>query len=72
MNERDYPRCLAGPPGNIWPFLSDAAASSITGGAIYDALIVESALHVGARELVTWNPAHLDRAARGRLGARTP
>jgi predicted nucleic acid-binding protein len=63
---------LAGPPGDVWSFLADSAARSVAGGAVYDALIVESALRVGARELVTWNVSHFERVARGRLVVRTP
>ncbi|MCA1779881.1 MAG: hypothetical protein LC637_10995 [Xanthomonadaceae bacterium] len=44
----------------------------MTGGAVYDALIVESALAAGADEIVTWNVNHFQRAAADRLKVRPP
>jgi predicted nucleic acid-binding protein len=63
---------LAGPPPDIWTFLSEAADDSIVGGTIYDALIIESALSVGVHELLTWNLAHFERVSRRRFIIRTP
>lgn len=63
---------IAGLPEDLWSFLDDAARSAVAGGALYDALIVESGLRVGARELVTWNTTHFERVARGRLVVRAP
>lgn len=63
---------LAAAPEDVWSFLEAAADAAIAGGSLYDALIVESALGAGARELVTWNVAHFERVARGRLAVRAP
>ncbi len=63
---------LAYAPQDVWSVLEDAAAHAVAGGAIYDAVIVESALRAGAQELVTWNVTHFERVARGRLAVRVP
>jgi len=50
----------------------ESSRESVTGGAIYDAVILEAALEAGARELLTWNAADFERLSRGRLAVRTP
>ena len=59
-------------PEQIWAMIERMAPAEITGGAVYDALIVESALAAGADEIITWNVSHFQRAAAGRLKVRPP
>jgi len=59
-------------PEQIWSLIGRIADTETTGGAVYDALIVESALAAGADEVVTWNVSHFQRAAADRLKVRSP
>ena len=59
-------------PEQIWSLIGRIADTETTGGAVYDGLIVESALAAGADEIVTWNVNHFQRAASGRLKVRSP
>jgi len=38
--------------------IREAAASRISGGAIYDALIARCAVNAGADQIFTWNTRH--------------
>ena len=59
-------------PEPIWPMIDRMAETDLSGGAVYDALIVESALAAGADEIITWNLNHFELAAAGRLMVRPP
>ncbi len=59
-------------PEQIWSLIGQIADAEMIGGAVYDALIVESALAAGATEIVTWNVNHFQRAAASRLKVRPP
>jgi len=59
-------------PEQIWSLIEQIAEAEMMGGAVYDALIVQSALAAGATEIVTWNVNHFRRAAAGRLRVRAP
>ena len=63
---------MVGGTHNVWNLLAHLADNEIIGGMVYDALIVDSALAAGAREMVTWNIAHFERVANGRLIVRQP
>lgn len=63
---------IVGAPADTWKLLDELAVAGIAGGAVYDALIVDTALAAGAGELVTWNITHFERAARGKLTVRKP
>ena len=59
-------------PEQIWSLIGRIAGTGTTGGAVYDALIVESALAAGADEIVTWNVSHFQRVAVDPLKVRSP
>ena len=63
---------VVGGTHNVWSLLAHLADNEIIGGMVYDALIVDSALAAGAREIVTWNISHFERVANGRLIVRQP
>jgi predicted nucleic acid-binding protein len=52
LTEREYLRCLR-----------DAAATGMTGGRIYDALLLACARKVQAKVIFSWNPKHFRQLA---------
>lgn len=54
---------LAPAPVDTWGFLSNLAVAGVTGGAVYDAVILDSAVAAGAERILTLNLRHFDRLA---------
>ena len=52
--------------------VSDMAADDIRGGAVYDALIIETAIEAGVDEILTSNVRDFERLARGRIRVVAP
>ena len=46
---------------SIWPVLERVVSLGLSGGIVYDALILESATDGGARQLLTLNARDYDR-----------
>ena len=55
-----------------WAELESAAANSIHGGAVHDAIIARCARAAGATKLLTLNPAHFINLGRGDLLISVP
>jgi predicted nucleic acid-binding protein len=55
-----------------WKLLQDISQRSITGGTVYDGLILACALKGGARRLLTFNRPHFERIATGEIEIVVP
>jgi predicted nucleic acid-binding protein len=66
----DFP--IAPSPTKLWALMEHLAGEGITGGSVYDALILESALAAGAKELITLDSKAFERLAGDRLRVRPP
>jgi predicted nucleic acid-binding protein len=55
-----------------WTFLDDQREAAVAGGAVYDALIIRSALAAGADRILTLNPRHFQRLAPAGLRVLEP
>ncbi len=56
----------------VWPLLERLRDDEVIGGAVYDALIVETARAAGADHLVTLNRSDFDRVAPSALAVTEP
>lgn len=51
------------PKETYWEFLSGLAQEGVTGGAVYDAEIIECARQAGVKNILTLNRRHFERLA---------
>jgi predicted nucleic acid-binding protein len=59
-------------PTQVLGLLTDLAGADERGGAVYDALIIESAIQAGVDEVVTFNVRDFERLARARITVTRP
>ncbi len=59
-------------PEGLWNLVAEMAERGVTGGAVYDAVILASAAAAGADELVTLDLDDFERLAPGTVRVRPP
>lgn len=59
-------------PKDLWGLIDDLARRDVIGGAVYDAVILESAVLARTEELVTLDSKVFERLARDRIRVRRP
>ncbi len=60
------------PSKSIWKVLTDVADRHITGGAVYDAMILECSIRAGAKAIATFNVRDFERLSEGRIAIIEP